>query len=86
MTYVVTVEPFIAAGLAALFDDGIPVPRPGEQLPPYWHLAACATPAASRLLGIDGHPRTAVVTTPVDMPRRMFAGGSLRVEQPLVWG
>ncbi|HEX3706947.1 MAG TPA: MaoC family dehydratase N-terminal domain-containing protein [Mycobacteriales bacterium] len=86
MTFVVTVEPFLVTALAALFDDGLPAPQPGEPLPPYWHLAACATPAASRALGIDGHPHTGVVTAPEDLPRRMFAGGSLRVEQPLLIG
>jgi 3-methylfumaryl-CoA hydratase len=86
MTYLVTVEPFLVNALSALFDDGLQAPKPGEPLPPYWHLAACATPAATQVLGVDGHPRTGVVTPPEDMPRRMFAGGSLRVEQPLLVG
>ncbi|HVU60117.1 MAG TPA: MaoC family dehydratase N-terminal domain-containing protein [Mycobacteriales bacterium] len=80
------VEPFLAAGLAALFDDGLPAPQPGEPLPAYWHLAACATPAASRDLGADGHPRTGILVPPADLPRRMFAGGSLHIDRPLVVG
>jgi 3-methylfumaryl-CoA hydratase len=86
MTYAVTVEPFLVTALAALLDDGLPAPQPGEPLPPYWHIAACATPASTQLLGIDGHPRTGVVTPPEGLPRRMFAGGSLRIEQPLIVG
>lgn len=86
MTYVVTVEPFLVTALAALFDDGLAAPQPGEPLPPYWHIAACATPLASRVLGVDGHPRAGVVTPPEDLPRRMFAGGSLRIDQPLIVG
>ncbi|HVW80482.1 MAG TPA: MaoC family dehydratase N-terminal domain-containing protein [Mycobacteriales bacterium] len=80
------VEPFLAAGLAALFDDGLPAPQPGEPLPAYWHLAACATPAATGDLGADGHPRAGILVPPADLPRRMFAGGSLHIDQPLVVG
>ena len=86
MTYPVTVEPFLTASLAALFDDGLPAPQSGEPLPPYWHIAACATPAVTHALGIDGHPLTGIVTPPTDLPRRMFAGGSLRIERPLIVG
>ncbi|HEX3823670.1 MAG TPA: MaoC family dehydratase N-terminal domain-containing protein [Mycobacteriales bacterium] len=77
------VEPFLVASLAALFDDGLPAPQPGEPLPPYWHLAACATPAATTELGPDGHPRSGILTPPADLPRRMFAGGGLQVAQPI---
>jgi 3-methylfumaryl-CoA hydratase len=86
MTDAVTVEPFLTAALATLFDDGLRAPRPGEPLPPYWHLAACAVPAATSSLGADGHPRTGVITAPDDLPRRMFAGGSLHIEQALLVG
>jgi 3-methylfumaryl-CoA hydratase len=82
----ITVEPFVVTALATLFDDGLPAPQPGEPLPPYWHIAACAAPAATQALGIDGHPKTGIVTPPDDLPRRMFAGGSLRMEAPVIVG
>jgi 3-methylfumaryl-CoA hydratase len=79
----VIVEPFLVTSLAALFDDGLPAPQPGDPLPPYWHLAAGAKPAATTDLGPDGHPRSGILTPPADLPRRMFAGGSLHVAEPI---
>jgi 3-methylfumaryl-CoA hydratase len=73
----VGVDPYPVAALAALFDDGLPEPGPGDPLPPYWHLAACAVPPPTGVLGPDGHPRTGLVTAPAGLPRRMFAGGRL---------
>lgn len=78
-----TVEPFPVAALAALFDDGIPAPGPGDPLPPYWHLAACAAPPPTGVLGPDGHPRGGLVSAPPGLPRRMFAGGRLRLSGPV---
>ena len=74
---VVGVDPYPVAALAALFDDGLPAPGPGDPLPPYWHLAACAVPPPTGVLGTDGHPRSGLVTAPPGLPRRMFAGGRL---------
>lgn len=74
-----TVEPFPVAALAALFDDGLAAPGPGDPLPPYWHLAACAVPPPTGVLGPDGHPRRGLVSAPPGLPRRMFAGGRLRL-------
>ena len=74
-----TVEPFPVAALAALFDDGLAAPGQGERLPPYWHLAACAAAPRSGILAADGHPGDGPVPAPAHLPRRMFAGGRLRV-------
>lgn len=69
--------------LAALFDDGLPTPGPGDPLPPLWHWVALARWAAYGATGPDGHPR------PLDLPaslrgrRRMFAGGRVREHRPL---
>jgi 3-methylfumaryl-CoA hydratase len=73
----VAVDPYPVAALAALFDDGLPESGPGDPLPPYWHLAACAVPPPTGVLGPDGHPRSGLVTAPPGLPRRMFAGGRL---------
>jgi 3-methylfumaryl-CoA hydratase len=75
----VSVDPFPVAALAALFDDGLAAPGPGEPLPPYWHLAACAVPLRTGVLGADGHPGDGPVSAPPGLPRRMFAGGRLDV-------
>src|SRR6202042_2210085 len=73
----VGVDPYPVAALTALFDDGLPEAGPGDPLPPYWHLAACAVPPPTGALGPDGHPRSGLVTAPPGRPRRMFAGGRL---------
>jgi 3-methylfumaryl-CoA hydratase len=79
----VTVDPFPATALAALCDDGLPAPAPGDPLPPYWHLAACAVPPPAGDIGPDGHPRSGAVTAPEGLPRRMFAGGRLTADGPV---
>jgi itaconate CoA-transferase len=79
----VTVAPFPVAALAALFDDGLSTPGEGAQLPPYWHLAACAAVPRSSVLAADGHPGDGPVAAPDHLPRRMFAGGRLRVVGPV---
>ncbi|WP_026918144.1 FAS1-like dehydratase domain-containing protein [Gordonia shandongensis] len=74
------VDPAPVAALAAMFDDDLPTPRPGDPLPPLWHWVALPRWSPSRELGADGHPRRGSFLPPVDLPRRMFAGG--RVEYP----
>ncbi|HUA30283.1 MAG TPA: MaoC family dehydratase N-terminal domain-containing protein [Streptosporangiaceae bacterium] len=78
----VAVDPYPVAALAALFDDGLPEPGPGDPLPPYWHLAACAVPPPTGALGADGHPRSGLISAPPGLPRRMFAGGRLAAPAP----
>jgi 3-methylfumaryl-CoA hydratase len=75
----VRVDPFPVAALAALFDDGLAAPGPGDLLPPYWHYAACAVPPPSGVLGPAGHPVAGPAAAPPGLPRRMFAGGRLRL-------
>ncbi|WP_067810357.1 FAS1-like dehydratase domain-containing protein [Nocardia beijingensis] len=79
-------DPAPVAALAALFDDGLPAPAPGEQLPPLWHWVALPRWAASGVLGPDGHPRRGSFLPPVALPRRMFAGGEVRFHAPLTVG
>ncbi|GAA3949567.1 FAS1-like dehydratase domain-containing protein [Gordonia caeni] len=69
-------DPGPVAALTALFDDGLPAPAPGERLPPLWHWAALARWPVSSLLAADGHPAKGDFLPPVELPRRMFAGGS----------
>ncbi len=79
-------DPAPVAALAALLDDGLPTPAPGDPLPPLWHWVALPRWAASGVLGADGHPRRGSFLPPVALPRRMFAGGEIRFHAPLLVG
>jgi hydroxyacyl-ACP dehydratase HTD2-like protein with hotdog domain len=68
--------------IAATFDD----PRafaPGDALPALWHWAFFTPEAPTATLGTDGHPRLDADGPMADLPRRMWAGGSVRWERPL---
>ncbi|NMO04012.1 hypothetical protein HH308_22615 [Gordonia sp. TBRC 11910] len=80
------IDPSPVAGLAALFDDGLPTPAAGDPLPPLWHWVALPRWNASGGLGADGHPRKGGFLPPVDLPRRMFAGGRAAFHRPLTVG
>jgi formyl-CoA transferase len=86
-----TVDPFPVAMLAALFDDGLGAAGDGAALPAYWHLAACAAAPPTGNLGADGHPGGGPAgvpahLVPAHLPRRMFAGGRLRLHRPVQVG
>ncbi|MET7462689.1 MaoC family dehydratase N-terminal domain-containing protein [Nonomuraea sp. NPDC005501] len=86
LTTTETVDPHPVAALSALFDDGTPVPGPGDPLPPLWHWLALARWPASSTLGTDGHPARGTFLPPVGLPRRMFAGGEVVFHGPLTVG
>ena len=77
------VQPGPVQALAALFDDGLPVPEPGDPLPPLWHWAALPRWPPAGQTGADGHPTRGVPRHPAGLPRRMFAGGRVRFLAPL---
>jgi 3-methylfumaryl-CoA hydratase len=77
------VDPAPVAALVALFDDGVPTPRPGDELPPLWHWVALPRWPVSAETGIDGHPARGSFLPPVELPRRMFAGGEVVFHGPL---
>ena len=57
--------------------------QPGDALPPLAHwLYFLPQPRASDI-GPDGHARRGGFLPPVDLPRRMWAGGRVRFHQPL---
>jgi 3-methylfumaryl-CoA hydratase len=85
-TSLVTLDPGQVRALAALFDDGLPAPAPGEPLPPLWHWVALASWTPSGVTGPDGHPRVGGFLPDVGKPRRMFAGGRVDLHHPLVVG
>lgn len=69
-------DPGPVAALASIFDDGLPAPAPGDPLPPLWHWVALPRWSPSSQISIDGHPFRGSFLPPVELPRRMFAGGS----------
>lgn len=71
------IDPGPVTALASLFDDGLPVPGPGEELPPMWHWVALPRWPVSSQIGLDGHPVRGSFLPPIDLPRRMFAGGEV---------
>ncbi|MBF6339231.1 FAS1-like dehydratase domain-containing protein [Nocardia gipuzkoensis] len=79
-------DPAPVAALAALLDHGLPAPGPGDPLPPLWHWVALPRWATSGVLGPDGHPRRGSFLPPVELPRRMFAGGEILLHAPLLVG
>ncbi|MEV0235573.1 MaoC family dehydratase N-terminal domain-containing protein [Nonomuraea sp. NPDC050786] len=81
-----TLDPHPVAALSALFDDGTPAPGPGDALPPLWHWLASARWPLSSALGVDGHPARGSFLPPVELPRRMFAGGEVVFHAPLTVG
>lgn len=73
------VSPRLLRGLAATLD----VPAP-ETLPPLWHWMLFQDWAPASGLGPDGHPRRGGFLPPVhDLPRRMWAGGTVTFHAPL---
>ncbi len=71
------------AALAATLDIEIPWPQPGDALPPLWHwLYFLPFPRQSEL-GPDGHAKRGGFLPPVELPRRMWAGGRVEFHRPL---
>jgi 3-methylfumaryl-CoA hydratase len=77
------IDPTAVAGLAQLFDDGLPSPAPGDVLPPLWHWVALPRWSPATATGADGHPRPGTAVAGSGLPRRMFAGGMVRFHAPL---
>ncbi|MFE4963816.1 MaoC family dehydratase N-terminal domain-containing protein [Streptomyces sp. NPDC056660] len=75
-----------AAALAAVLDVPRTAPAEGEPLPPLWHWLYFLEAPAQRELGADGHPAHGRFLPPIPDRTRMFAGGRLRVEHPLLVG
>ncbi|MDA3644242.1 MaoC family dehydratase N-terminal domain-containing protein [Saccharopolyspora indica] len=71
------VDPGPVAALAKLFDDEAPAPGDGDALPPLWHWVALPRWPVSSELALDGHPARGSFLPPVELPRRMFAGGEV---------
>lgn len=71
--------------LAATLDVAASPPD-GAPLPLLWHWAFFTPTVATAGLGPDGHPRLPAGAPTARYPRRMWAGGRVRLDAPLVVG
>ncbi len=78
-----TVTPVPVAALSATLDRDDPPPRPGDPLPPLWHWLYFLPLHRQSELGPDGHAKHGGFLPPVELPRRMWAGGRFTFHQPL---
>lgn len=79
------VSPVPLSGLAALLDHVTPPWAAGE-LPPLAHWLYFLDHARQSELGEDGHPKRGGFLPPVELPRRMWAGGRIEFHTPIVLG
>ncbi|MFQ5786324.1 MAG: MaoC family dehydratase N-terminal domain-containing protein [Alphaproteobacteria bacterium] len=77
------IAPGPAARLAATLDCEGPAPRAGDPLPPCWHWIYFLDATLQTCLGPDGHGARGGFLPPVDLLRRMWAGGRIRFPAPL---
>ncbi len=63
--------------MSATLDRPASPPAAAEQLPPLWHWALFQESVPTAGLATDGHPTKGDFLPPVELPRRMWAGGEL---------
>lgn len=83
-TDVITTAP--VAALSASLDRTGPRGTVGDTLPACWHWLYFQEAAATSSLGSDGHVRRGGFIPPVPLSHRMWAGGRLRFDSPLIVG
>jgi 3-methylfumaryl-CoA hydratase len=74
------------AALSASLDYKESLARPGDTLPACWHWLFFQDVVPASGLGTDGHARRGNFLPPIELPRRMWAGGRLRFTSPLKVG
>jgi 3-methylfumaryl-CoA hydratase len=70
-------------GLAATLDRDDALAVAGTPAPPLAHWLFFAPQARQSEIGPDGHPARGGFLPPIELPRRMWAGGRLQFHQPL---
>jgi 3-methylfumaryl-CoA hydratase len=78
-------EPGPVRRLAALLDHTAPPWRAGI-VPPLGHWLYFLPEARQSAIGADGHPRPGGFLPPIDLPRRMWAGGRIEFRAPIALG
>jgi 3-methylfumaryl-CoA hydratase len=81
-----TVAPNQAMAMAATLDLDPDAFRKGAVLPEFWHWIYFMHPVRRSRLGEDGHELRGDFMPPVELPRRMWAGGRVRFLRPIVIG
>jgi 3-methylfumaryl-CoA hydratase len=71
------------AALAATLDIEAPYPRTGDALPALWHWLYFLPFHRQSELGPDGHAQRGGFLPPIELPRRMWAGGRVEFHHPL---
>lgn len=66
--------------------DREPALKDGDALPPLWHWIYFLESSRMQDLGRDGHPKLGGFIPPVDLPRRMWAGGRFEFNAPVLLG
>jgi 3-methylfumaryl-CoA hydratase len=80
------VAPSQAMAMAATLDLDPDLFREGAALPEFWHWIYFTQPVGRSRLGEDGHELRGDFMPPVELPRRMWAGGRVRFLRPIVIG
>ncbi|WP_409330834.1 FAS1-like dehydratase domain-containing protein [Trujillonella humicola] len=79
-------DPGPVAALSRALDHAAPAAGEGDELPPLWHWLSFADWPVRSNVGEDGHPREGGLLPPIPDRRRMWAGGSVVVHEPLLVG
>jgi 3-methylfumaryl-CoA hydratase len=77
------VTPAPVKALSATLDRDDAPPATGDALPPLWHWLYFLPSDRQRDIGPDGHPRRGGFLPPVELPRRMWAGGRFEFLHPV---
>lgn len=85
-TETVRIDPVRAHAMHAMLGCLGDPPNPGDPLPHFWHWGQFWTIIPGAGLGRDGHPKLGGFIPDMGMPRRMWAGGALEFERPLIVG
>ena len=78
-----TVTPTPVRALSATLDHPVAPAPAGAPLPPLWHWLYFLPVHAQSELGPDGHARRGGFLPPVELPRRMWAGGRFEFRSPI---
>ncbi len=75
-----------AQAMTALLDGDPQALVIGSPLPEFWHWIYFNAAVPRSQLGVDGHERRGEFLPPVQLPRRMWAGGRVRFLRPIALG
>lgn len=80
------IDPWPARAMHGLLDQDPDTVRVGDPLPLGWHWLYFREPLPASRLGPDGHEARGAFMPTGDLPRRMWAGGSLHAIRPVIVG